>query len=586
MILQIEKYTPIAEYPHLHKEWHTEKNEAILMNNPKLTTNSKMWWICSNGHEYDATVYNRKAGKGCPYCSGQKVCKDNCLATVNPVLAAQWHETKNGTLTPYDVTAGSSRKKVWWVCTKGHEYQAVVGSRNRGTGCQICNNKLKGRRKVRDDNRLSLLYPILVEEWHPTKNKELQPEDVSYGSDKIVWWMCKRGHEFKSPISQRTRGNECAKCNSGLHTSFAEQAIYHYLKSDLTVVNNFRPIEMKGMEIDIYIPSLKIGIEYNGGFFHSNQNRQQVDILKEKSLNRLGITLLKVLELRENVQTTQIETKRQYIHRYGGHYSTAFFDSLDNCIKKIIQYLNNHYSQFLEIDIDSKRDRLIIFEKMQLRSVKKSLAFKKPELIDEWNFKRNENISPELVSYGSGIIVWWTCPNGHEYEMPVHKRSSRNSQCPICLGVKVIEETSLLTLFPEIAKEWHPTKNSFEPGSVRPGSNLKVWWICDQGHEWDAVISTRSKIKVGCPYCCGKRATIETCLMTTHPNIAEKWNYSKNGDITPYEVTKGSGKKYWWLCTKGHERFRSIRDEVKKRVNCHECEREKRKYHFDGGTRR
>ncbi|MEK0224377.1 zinc-ribbon domain-containing protein [Bacillus proteolyticus] len=577
LITDLEKYTPINQYPHLHVEWHTKRNQFVLKKDFKLTSNSKVWWVCKKDHTFSATISNRKMGKGCPYCAGKKVCLDNCLATVNPGLASEWHPTKNGDFTPYDIMAGSN-KRVWWMCPKGHEYEAVVNSRNRGSGCKICGNKRKGKRAVRDNNRLSLLYPNLANEWHPTKNEQLLPSDVSYGSDKVVWWMCNRGHEYKSPISQRTRGNGCAKCNAGLHTSFAEQAINYYLSVEVPVINNYKPEALNGMEIDVYIPSLKVAIEYNGWFFHSSLDRQNVDVLKEDKLKVLGITLIKIIELRNDEQLflKQKIDDNQYIHKYRSHYSQEYFNSLDYCIKMIFKSLSNFNCGLDNVDIDSKRDRLIIFEKMQLRSVKKSLAAKRPDLLTEWNFKRNEKILPEFVSYGSGIKVWWTCSEGHDYEMPVAKRTSRNSQCPICNGSIVTDDTSLYTLFPEIAEEWHEEKNSIAVNRVRPGSNMKVWWKCKKGHEWEAVISSRTSKNTKCPYCRGRLATPETCLQTTHPHVAANWDYSRNGDITPNDVLRGAGKKCWWKCPKGHIRYRSIRDEVKSVIKCSKCKKSKK----------
>lgn len=88
-------------------------------------------------HEWESTVNNRVNGAGCPYCAGKKACEDNCLATVNPALAAEWHPTKNGALKPIDVTPYSN-KGVWWECSKGHEWRALVSNRSNGRGCQRC----------------------------------------------------------------------------------------------------------------------------------------------------------------------------------------------------------------------------------------------------------------------------------------------------------------------------------------------------------------------------------------------------------------------------------------------------------------
>ncbi len=61
------------------------------------------------------------------------------LAQHNPGLAAEWYPTKNGDLTPEQVTKGSA-KKVWWLCPAcGHEWQATIKDRyGKQSGCTIC----------------------------------------------------------------------------------------------------------------------------------------------------------------------------------------------------------------------------------------------------------------------------------------------------------------------------------------------------------------------------------------------------------------------------------------------------------------
>ena len=108
----------------------------------------KVWWKCSNGHEWQTTISHRTIGSGCPYCSGLKVIKgENDLQTVNPTLANEWNYEKNDGLTPLDVRP-SSGKKVWWKCREGHEWQATINHRNNGNGCPIC-AKEKRKKKLR-----------------------------------------------------------------------------------------------------------------------------------------------------------------------------------------------------------------------------------------------------------------------------------------------------------------------------------------------------------------------------------------------------------------------------------------------------
>ena len=113
------------ENPELAKEWHPTKNGKLTPNDVTPGSGRKVWWICNKGHEWMALIGDRSNGNNCPYCSGHRVCKDNCLATLNPKLSQEWHPTKNGKLTPNDVMAGSI-KKVWWICNKGHEWEAKI----------------------------------------------------------------------------------------------------------------------------------------------------------------------------------------------------------------------------------------------------------------------------------------------------------------------------------------------------------------------------------------------------------------------------------------------------------------------------
>lgn len=128
-------------HPRLAAQWHPTKNGNRTPSDFTVSSSQKVWWQCDKGkdHAWEAIIANRTyKASGCPYCAGQMVCADNCLQTVNPRLAAQWHPTKNGTLTPSDVTPGSSRRKVWWQCVKKHAWQATVRSRSRGSGCPAC----------------------------------------------------------------------------------------------------------------------------------------------------------------------------------------------------------------------------------------------------------------------------------------------------------------------------------------------------------------------------------------------------------------------------------------------------------------
>ena len=139
-----ENYNLQVVNPELAKEWHPTKNAKLTPKDFTPKSNKKVWWLCKEkGHEWEATVDKRNLGRRCPCCYGTKVCEDNNLLIVNPALAAEWHPTKNGTLTPKDVRP-KSNKKVWWLCKeKGHEWEAWISNRhNREDSCPYCSRQM------------------------------------------------------------------------------------------------------------------------------------------------------------------------------------------------------------------------------------------------------------------------------------------------------------------------------------------------------------------------------------------------------------------------------------------------------------
>jgi very-short-patch-repair endonuclease len=206
-------------YPNLEKDWNFEKNFPLTLENFSPYSADKLWWKCKKGHEWEAQLRNRTGrSSGCPYCSGAKVSSENSLEIKFPKIAEEWHPIKNGDLIPSDVTYGS-KKNVWWLCNKGHEWQTKINSRtSNDTSCLICSYGPNKRKRVIPQNKNFLInYPDIASEWHPIKNKKLKPIDFFSGSGKRVWWLCKKGHEWKAQISNRTHFNSiCPKCNDAI----------------------------------------------------------------------------------------------------------------------------------------------------------------------------------------------------------------------------------------------------------------------------------------------------------------------------------------------------------------------------------
>ncbi len=146
-----------SRFPALAAQWDGEENGSLTPEQVSPYSNRRVWWRCVLGHRWQAAVSARTMhGSGCPYCAGKRVLPGfNDLATRQPRLAAQWHPSLNGALTPEAVSPGS-HQKVWWQCGEGHVWQARVFSRAGAEkcGCPVCAGRIKQSAALRKERML------------------------------------------------------------------------------------------------------------------------------------------------------------------------------------------------------------------------------------------------------------------------------------------------------------------------------------------------------------------------------------------------------------------------------------------------
>ena len=162
-----------------------------------------------------------------------------------------------------------------------------------------------------------------------------------------------------------------------------------------------------------------------------------------------------------------------------------------------------------------------------------------PHLVKEWHPTKNGDLTPDNFTHGSHSKVWWFCPKEHSFETAIKSRTILKSSCPYCAGKKASKNNNLLALFPEIAKEWHPTKNVLKPEEVLPGSHKQFWWLCSEGHSFKQANYCRTgKQKQGCPFCSNQKAGKDNNLKTLYPEIAKEWHPTKNGNLKSPEILR------------------------------------------------
>ena len=110
-------------------------------------------------------------------------------------------------------------------------------------------------------------------------------------------------------------------------------------------------------------------------------------------------------------------------------------------------------------------------------------------------------------------------------------------------------EIGLDITHPELAAEWHPTKNGFGPEFVTKGSHRMIVWVCEKGHEWSAPVNSRTYQGNGCPYC-GNKKLLEgfNDFATRFPELAAEWHPAKNDSFDPDAIVRRKDK-VWWICS-------------------------------------
>ena len=449
-----------------------------------------------------------------------------------PEIAKLWHPTKNDK-GPECYTHGS-KFSPWWLCDDGHEWRSPINSMSRGYGCKECAGGVSAA------NNLQNTHSEIAKRWHRTKNDK-RPDEVTYGSTYIARWICSQGHEWAASVSSmsRARGNGCRYCSPQSSTpEIRLLSEFQYLFSN---VKHRR--DLHGIEIDVFIPEQKIGVEYDGSYYH--KGKEDADTRKISNLKEHGIEVFSV--------------RHHPLEPISDNCITVFDDDLqksdlDQLIRKISLFLtdlpNTYFQDYLKqtqfMAEDSFRTYLSYFPSP---FPEHCIENTHSEVAGQWHFEKNFPLKPENFTPGSDKKFWWQCEKGHEWEARIKDRTggtgvsakTRAKGCPDCTGTRASTDYNLAVLHPNLAEQWDFEKNvPLKPEDVTLGSGQKVWWNCEKGHSWLSPISTRVNGS-RCLYCPGGReASPDNNLAILYPEVASEWHPTRN-EKGPQHWSLGTG---------------------------------------------
>ena len=422
--------------PELVGEWDYEANFPLLPTMVVPGSSKKVHWVCKKcGNKWVVSVLSRAKRRhtGCPVCGRLKRAENRHFTELakrggitDPVLLQDFDYEKNAPLTPSDFTP-STDSYVFWKChVCGYEWKAKVNNRDNGRGCPLCSNKVV----VEGKNDLATTDPEIAKEWHPFKNGSLKPTDVTRGTGKKVWWLCPRGHEYQATVLHRASGGTgCPVCISAMQTSFAEQAVFYYVhKVFPDAINRYKAPFLGRMELDIFIPSIRTAIEYDGMAWHKSHKRE-LELEKRNRCNRNGIKLWRLREAPLEKDDYWLADHCMHVENMYDHFQ----------LNQVIWYLIADIDKAtigcpISIDVDRDRNEILSYKK-ELDS--KSIKVEFPELSDEWDTEKNGILKPSMFTKGSDHKVWWICPIcNNEYEATISHRV-RGTGCPKCARKKI-----------------------------------------------------------------------------------------------------------------------------------------------------
>ena len=532
-----------------------EKNPEIVLLGTYINSRSKIKFRCLKcGNEWETVPHTLVSGHGCTKCS-RKQQRKKTKKTNEQFLKELKKICPN--VFPLEEYI-NAQTKIKCKCVKcGNEWETKPNWLLSGHSCSKCAHK-NGGKKIRLTNKEFLKkikeknIPII-----PLENYEL--------SSKAIRCECKIcGHIWKTNPNSLLSGSGCPKCNRIFQTSFPEQAIYYYFKKFFPdTINGYRE-GFKNTELDIYIPNLQMAIEYDGKNWHKNSLNKE--IRKYQECKKRNIYLIRIRE--QGLELSNINCDKYFISYYTEKQDTETLNTLINQL-------------FTFFKIDKKAnvmDDYYDIQKMFLINRKnKSLKFLYPKICKEWDYKKNKNISTEMVLPGSVTKYWWKCNKcGFSWQASINSRTNRNTGCPKCSGR--IRKTN-----EEFLKELKKINNNVMPLEEYKNADKKIkckCLICN--NEWyitpSKLLNNRS-----CPKCSVEKQK-ETFLknkvkksgnICKNKLLMKEWNYEKN-IINPKLCTPGSKRKVWWKCSKcNYEWEATIYCRYKRNQGCPKCRKKK-----------
>jgi hypothetical protein len=417
---------------------------------------------------------------------------------------------------------------------------------------------------------------VLKTEWHPTRNQGFNFDNLSAKTNLKVWWLCSKNakHEWQARFRNRViDGDGCPFCSGRKvlrEDSFGAQfpkmlAEWHPTKNGSLDPFSFRPLSNKRVWWQCQTP-----------YKHEWQTTVCTRVRNKSGCKQCN-------NIPKPLGKTCPEIARQWHPTRNGE-RTA--DDVSSGSKEKVWWLcetdpTHEWKAGVYGRVRAKSRCPICARKNPAKRLP-ALHISFPKLAAQWHPTKNGTLKASDVFPNSTKEAWWICPvdPNHVWRASIRNRAILGNGCRFCAprSKYISPGRSFADKFPQLAAEWHPTKNgTLKPSEVKPGSSVRVWWQCkiNPTHEWQATITVRTQKRSRglCPHCSGQIVSSANSLQAKHPDVAKEWHPIKNAPLTPDTIKRASGRRVWWRCSinPSHEWLARVKNRTILRNGCPYC---------------
>ncbi len=492
------------------------------LSNIYINNETKLKWLCKEGHAWGAIPNSIKRGTWCNVCSslntGQKLLKytiEDMQIIANLRKGKCLSEKYFGAF-----------RKLWWQCNEEHQWEAIPSNIKRGWWCPYCAKRVK----------------LTLEEMRKVAKQrggDCISNEYTNARSKIKW-SCKEGHTWgATPTSIRSKGTWCPVCSIGISERICRQYFEVIFNEQFQKI---RPKWLKTengtlMELDGYCEKLGLAFEYHGvqhyeyvKKFHQKytlEERKEMDDLKKSLCKQQNITLIEI------------------------PYTVSYEDMGSYIIKKC----NENGIKIQNITTSLNYKLFQIYSPERLKEMQEIALLREGECISQMYVNSQEKLR-------------WKCGKGHIFESNANNIKNGN-WCPYCIGKKktLDDIQKILDDIRQIAVE----RGGKCLSERYISANHKLFWQCKEGHIWMAI--PKSILKGHWCRICGRISTTNKQKLSLEDMhiLARK----RNGECISKDYIN-VGTKLEWKCEKGHI-WSAKPNNIKSGYWCPECYREKRK---------